>query len=331
MDFILLLVGLVLIIKCADVLIDSTAKIARKYGVPSFVIGITVVAFGTSMPEFVVGLLSAINKTNQLSLGNIVGSSYANTALIIGIAATILPLVVKSSAVKREIPMLIFVQGAFAFMVLIDGKLSRLDGALLLLGFVGFIVYIILVSKKTINTPLIDDEAMSPNDDTSAGKMEDEESKKESNPVKLWIFSALSLAGLFVGGQLAVDNSANIAARFGMSETLIGITVVAIATTLPELIASLMAIRKNEPDIVLGNCVGSNLFNTLLVLGASSAIHPIITQGNLTLDMLLMILLTVLVFVVSFCTKRVPRWFGITLMLSYFAYICVKVVTALVY
>lgn len=328
MEFVLLLIGLTLIIKSADILIDSTSKIARKYGVSTFIIGITVIAFGTSAPEFVVGLMSAISKTNQLSLGNIIGSSFANTALIIGMSATIFPLVVKDTVVKREIPMLILVQVVLAIMILADGKLTRLEGFILLLGFVGFIAYIIINSKKSMHIT-IDCEGDLDTDGDGNMVKENPEFSNKSNLVKLWIFSILSLVGLFIGGKLAVDSSTQIAINFGLSETIIGLTVVAIATTLPELITSLMAVKKKEPEIVLGNCIGSNLFNILLVLGLSSTINPITIQGDMTLDVLFMILLTVLVFITSLVVKRVPRLFGIVLMTSYVAYITFKVIIAL--
>jgi len=325
MNYLLLFVGLVLIVKSADVLIDSTSKIARKYGVSTFVIGITVVAFGTSAPELAVGLISAINKTNQLTLGNIIGSSFSNTALIVGMAAMIFPLAVKDSVVKREIPMLILVQGALAFMILADGELTRIEGLVLLLGFAGFMAYIIVNSKKSLKVAI---DAEGDMDTDGDGNMV-EEPVKESSSAKLWIFSALSLAGLFLGGKLAVDSSTQIAAALGLSETLIGLTVVAIATTLPELAASLMAVKKKEPDIVLGNCIGSNLFNILLVLGLSSVINPIAVQGSMTIDVIFMIALTVVVFLVSLFRKRVSRAYGIILMLSYVAYISFKVILVL--
>ncbi len=328
MEFVLLLIGLAIIIKSADILIDSTSKIARKYGVSTFVIGITVVAFGTSAPELVVGLMSGITGTNQLTLGNIVGSAYANTALIVGMAAIILPLAVKDTVVKREIPMLIAVQGILAFMVLTDGTLTRLDGAILLFGFAGFIAYIILNSKKSLKASIDREGDLDTDND---GNMVDTTSAdaKERSLTRLCIFSVFSLIGLFIGGKLAVDSSTQIAIRFGLSETVIGLTVVSIATTLPELITSLMAVKKKEPDIVLGNCIGSNLFNILLVLGLSSVIHPISVQGNMTLDVIMMILLTVFVFFVALFVKKVPRLFGIVLMVSYFTYISFKVVMAL--
>lgn len=325
MAFIALLVGLVIIIKSADVLIDSTSKIARKYGVSTFVIGITIVAFGTSAPELVVGLVSAINKTNQLTLGNIVGSSFSNTALIVGIAATLFPLAVKDTVVKREIPMLIFVQGALAFMILADGKLTRIEGIILLIGFAGFLFYIIKNSKKSLHVSI--DREGDMDTDGDGNMLEENTEIPESSTLKLYIFSALSLIGLFLGGRLAVDNSTKIAASLGLNETIIGLTVVSIATTLPELITSLTAVKKKEPDIVLGNCIGSNLFNILMVLGLSSVINPIPVQGNMTFDVLYMILLSVFVFVVSLFRKQIPRLYGIILMVSYVAYISFKVIT----
>lgn len=325
MEYILLILGLVMIVKSADVLIDSTSRIARKYGVSAFVVGISVIAFGTSAPELAVGLISAVNKTNELALGNIIGSSVANIALIVGMASTIYPLTVKDTVIKREIPMLIGAQALLAFMVLYDGKLARWEGALLLLGFAGFILYVILDAKKSMKISFDSEGGL----DTDGDGNNVPEPEKENSMLKLWLFSAASLAGLFIGGNLTVDNSTKIALNLGLSETLIGLTVVAIATTLPELMASIMAVRKKEPDIVLGNCVGSILFNILLVLGSSSAIHPIAAQGSLLWDMVIINVLAVALLVISLPKKKIPRLFGILLMTGYFGYIFFKVVTAL--
>ena len=328
MNFILLFAGLAVIIRSADVLIDSASEIARQYGVSAFVIGITVIAFGTSAPELAVGLMSAANKTNQLALGNIIGSSFVNTALIVGMAAAIFPLAVKDSVAKREIPMLIAVQCILGFMILGDGRLTRSEGGVLLAGFAGFIAYIIINSKKSLKVSA-EAEGGSGTDGSGNTSEDSTGTKKESSLMKLWIFSIISLAGLFAGGKLAVDSSTRIAADFRLSETVIGLTVVAVATTLPELITSLMAVKKKEPDIVLGNCVGSNLFNILLVLGLSALVNPIAVQGNMTLDVIVMILLTVIVFIIALLAKRIPRLYGIALMLSYIVYISFKVITVL--
>ena len=312
MEFILLLIGLALIIKSADVLIDSTSKIAQKYGVSTFIIGITVIAFGTSAPELAVGLISAVNKTNQLALGNIVGSAMSNTALIVGISAVIFPLIVKTDVIKREIPMLIAVQSILTFMVLYDNELTRFEGLILVVGFIGFILYIIKNAKKSM--PIPNDNQVSDN-------------TTQSSILKLILFSIISLIGLFIGGNLTVSNSTKIAASLGLSETIIGLTVVAIATTLPELVTSIMAVKKKEPDIVLGNCIGSNLFNILLVLGTSSMINPILVQENMTFDLVIAALLTVVIFLISLFTKKISRFWGILLIIIYVSYIFFKVIS----
>ena len=327
MEFVFLVVGLAMIVKSADILIESTSKIAKKYGVSTFVIGITVIAFGTSAPELIVGLVSGISKTNQLTLGNIVGSAISNTALIVGLSAIILPLSVKDTVIKREIPMLIGVQIVLAFMVLADGKLSRIESVILLFGFVAFVLYIIIGSKKTLKLSA----KIAEDIDTDRNNNKPDVNPAGANPenmVKLYVLSAVSLIGLLVGGKLTVDNSSIIAANLGLNETIIGLTVIATATTLPELITGLMAVRKNEPDIVLGNCIGSNLFNILLVLGISALINPIPVQGKMLFDVIIMIALTLLVFVVSLFIRKIPRLFGVVLVLSHLTYICFKVLTA---
>lgn len=316
-----------MIIKSADVLIDSTTKIAKRYGVSSFVIGITVVAFGTSAPELAVGIISGITRTNQLALGNIIGSSLSNTALIIGLSAAIMPLRVRDSVVRREIPMLIGVQTALIVMLFTDGVLSRLDGIILVMGFIGFLLYIVKGSKTPIQTAIgdgghkvADADGMSPG---IAG------SKGGDSLVKMWSFSILSLAGLFIGGRLTVDSSTNIAQSIGLSETFIGITVVSVATTMPELITSIVAAMKKEPDIILGNCIGSNIVNILLVLGISSVITPIAADTNLWFDAAVMISLTVIVFIVAWTRKTVRRGTGIFLLLGYVSYMVYKVLGVL--
>lgn len=328
MEVILLIIGLVLVIKSADILIDSSSKIARNYGVSSFVIGITVVAFGTSAPELVVGILSALSGTNELGLGTVVGSSYANMTLIVGLSALVFPLVVNDSAIKKEIPMLIFVQALFAAMILWDNQLSRLDGLLLLGGFVAFMVYVVLDSKKSMKIS-IDIEGDIDTDGDGNQVTEYTTTEKIRSVPMLWLLSVLSLVGLYIGGQLSVENSVQIAKNFGLSETIIGLTIVAVATSLPELVTSIVAMRKNEKDIVLGNCVGSNIFNILLVMGVSSTIHPFSIQENMTVDLLLIIVIVGVIYLLSRFTKKVSRLFGSVLVLSYFSYLLLKVFVTL--
>ncbi len=327
MQYFLLVLGLVMIVKSADVLIDSTSKIARRYGVSSFIIGITVVAFGTSAPELAVGIVSGISHSNQLTLGNIIGSSLSNIALIVGISAIIMPLQVRDSVVKRELPILIGIQILLTVMLFDDRLLSRINGIILLIGFIGFMLYIMKNSKDSIEIEI--DAEGDIDTDADGNHVPLDAFKKVEKLGKLWIYSILSLAGLFIGGRLTESSSSNIASNLGLSETLIGLTVVAIATTLPELITSIIAAKKKEPDIILGNCIGSNIFNILLVLGCSSLISPIRVDFSLWVDVAIMITLTVFIFVISWFRKSIKRKTGVFLLLAYIFYLVFKVITVL--
>lgn len=326
-----------MIVKSADVLIDSSSKIAKHFGISSFIIGITVVAFGTSAPELTVGIISGIARTNQLTLGNIIGSSLSNTALIVGISASVMPLQVKASVARRELPMLLGIQLVLIVMLFVNSQLSRIDGGLLIIGFTGFMLYVISDSKRAIKiqTDAEGSIAIDAKNNIAADAdgnqlpQETVERTTKGTLLKRVCFSLLSLAGLFIGGKLAVESSTHIAQSLGLSETLIGLTVVAIATTMPELITSIMAAIRKEPDIVLGNCIGSNIFNILLVLGTSSLISPIPMDTTLWLDITVMMMLSVFVFVISWVRKTIRRKAGIFLLLVYILYLVYKVATAL--
>jgi cation:H+ antiporter len=330
MNCFLLILGLAMIVKSADVLIDSASKIARRYGVSTFVIGITVVAFGTSAPELAVGIVSGISHTNLLTLGNIIGSSFSNIALIVGLSAVIMPLSVKDSVVRREIPMLIGIQLALAAMLFVDGQLSRIDGAILVAGFAAFMVYVIKDSKESMKIQIDAQGDIDTDTDGNSLLPELVEAEDKKTTLKLYVFSLLSLAALFIGGRMTVSSSTQIAQSLGLSETLIGLTVVALATTMPELITSIMAAVKKEPDIVLGNCIGSNIFNILLVLGTSSLISPIAVEKTLWIDMVIMTVLTLFVFMISWIRKVLRRNTGIFLLCVYIAYFAYKVLAALI-
>ncbi|PKM71790.1 MAG: sodium:proton exchanger [Firmicutes bacterium HGW-Firmicutes-16] len=327
MQLFLLILGLAMIIKSADVLIDSSSKIARRYGISSFIIGITVIAFGTSAPELAVGIISGINHTNQLSLGNIIGSSLSNIALIVGISAIIMPLYVRDNVLKREIPMLLGIQIILAVMLFVDGRLSRTEGCILLLGFLGFMIYVFRDAKNSMKIQIDTEGGIDTDGDGNQLPQEAEIKQRNESLAKLSFLSLISLLGLFIGGNLTVDSSTQIAKSLGLSETLIGLTVVALATTIPELITSIMAALKKEPDIVLGNCIGSNIFNILLVLGFSSVISPIVAESRLWIDVAAMLILTIFVLIVSLVKKKLFRGTGIFLLLSYIAYIIYKVIS----
>ena len=331
MQFLLLIVGLALIVKSADVLIDSAAKIARFYGVSSFVVGITVIAFGTSAPELAVGLISGFAKANELTLGNIIGSSLSNIALIVGLAAILSPLRVKDGIVRRELPMLFITQAVMCLFLIFDHRLTRLEGIILLLGFVGFMIYVTRNAKNSMAIQIdaegdidtdFDGNAVPPEADDLDGLPD------KSKMTKLWVLSVISLAGLFVGGRVTVSSSTSIAESFGLDETLIGLTVVALATTLPELITSIIAVRKKEPDIVLGNCIGSILFNIMLVLGASAVINPIIVETDIRFDLIAMMVVTLILLILALTKKTLGRASGILLLLCFIFFMTVKVLSA---
>ena len=328
MQLFLLILGLAMIIKSADVLIESSSKIARRYGISPFIIGITVIAFGTSAPELAVGIISGINHTNQLSLGNIIGSSLSNIALIVGVSAIIMPLYVRDNVLKREMPILLGIQIILAVMLFADGWLSRMEGCILLLGFLGFMIYVFRDAKNIMKIQIDNEGGADTDGEGNQLPQETDSKQKYESLAKLSFLSILSLLGLFIGGNLTVDSSTQIAQSLGLSETLIGLTVVALATTMPELITSIMAALKKEPDIVLGNCIGSNIFNILLVLGFSSVIFPIAVESRLWIDVAAMLILTIFVLIVALVKKKLHRGMGIFLLLSYIAYILYKVIAA---
>ncbi len=320
MAFVWLLIGLVLIIKGADVLIDSAAKLAGRFGVSTFIIGITVVAFGTSAPELVVGLVSGLAGANALTLGNAVGSSLANMAFITGVAALILPLAVRDSVVRREIPLLLGVQLVLCALLFFDGTLSHWDGAILLVGFAGFLTYVVRGTRQSLPAH-VDAQGDLDTDNDGNGLP-----PAPPQPMgKLLVLTVLSLVALGLGGKLTVDSSIEIAALFGMSETLIGLTVLSLATTMPELITAVTAARKGEPEIVLGNAIGSSLFNILFVLGASAALHPIAAEPGLAVDAAAMVATTAVVFAFSAAHRRIRRLSGVLLVVGYIAYLTWKV------
>jgi len=240
-----------------------------------------------------------------------------------------MPLQVKDSVVRREIPMLLGIQLILTVMLSIRGQLSQTDGSILIIGFIVFMLYIIKNSKSSIKIQMDAEGDIDTDADGNQLSPETVEKERQESLFKLICFAVLSLGGLFIGGKLAVDSSTNIAESLGLSETLIGLTVVAIATTMPELITSIMAAIKKEPEIILGNCIGSNIFNILLVLGVSSIISPIPTDTTLYLDIIAMIILTVFIFVVSWFRKAVKRGTGFFLLTAYILYLVYKVATAL--
>lgn len=296
---------------------EGSSSIAKKYKISNLVIGLTIVAFGTSAPELLISAIASFQKSSGIALGNIIGSNLSNTLLILGSVALVAPVVVKESTINKEIPFSLLVILAVAFLVndfLLGGHsqsmLTRGDGLTLLLFFAIFLYYTFGLTQKSRG--LLDE----------LGKNELEEIHKH----KVWIsalYIILGGAALFIGGELIVNNAISLAAVWGMSQSLIGLTIIALGTSLPELAASVMAARKGEADMAVGNVVGSNIFNFLWVLGLSSLISPIIYNSVLNIDIIILFLVTlVLIFLIYFGKKNIlTRREGIILLVLYVLYI----------
>ncbi|TYQ16522.1 UNVERIFIED_CONTAM: cation:H+ antiporter [Acetivibrio alkalicellulosi] len=305
MSFIMLILGFIFLIKGADFLVDSSSKLAKMYGISSFIIGLSVVALGTSAPEAAIGVISGIKQNNNIILGTILGSSIANIALIIGLTATIMPIEVNNSNYKKDMLLAIAAQLVLFLLVSSGNIISRFDSIILIILFVLFFLYIISKSKNSYGIePKTNDSHIKP-----------------TKKLKLFILIIIGMIGLVVGGDMVVENGTKIASMMGLSETFIGISVVAIGTSLPELVTSIVAALKKEPDIVLGNIIGSNIFNVLFVLGLSSLVYPINASPAIRLDLIIMIFVSVLLFLFSASQKRISRREGISFFILYISYI----------
>lgn len=317
-NILLLLVGLGLILFGANYLVEGSSSIARRFGISEFVVGLTIVGIGTSTPEMVVSFISSFEGSCDIAMGNIVGSNIANVFLILGLTAIIAPIALTKNNVRKDIPFAIFVSVLLFLMSydsLLWGKesnvLSRVDGVILLILFVLFMIY----SFKT--PPPAEELAQS---DSNENNIEGKEKPKVAiAAVKI----LAGLATLIFGGKLFVNSGKEIASAAGMSEAYIGITIMALGTSLPELAASVVAAIKKKGQMALGNIIGSNVSNILLILGGSSLIHPL-TLGNITiLDFAVMIATTVLLLPCAFTFKKnyIDRWEGLIFFIIYVAYI----------
>ncbi len=315
MTYALFVLGFALLIKGADLLVEGSSSLGRRLGISNLVIGLTVVAFGTSAPELFVNLFAAVNGTTDIAIGNIVGSNIVNILFILGVCAVIRPLAVKSGTVWKEIPMSLLAAALVLLMAndrIMDGAgadaLTRIDGFVLEAFFVIFLYYTFGIAK-------------------AEGGAEDMAQRSRSLPASIGMV-LLGLAGLVVGGQWIVNGATAIALAFGLSEALIGLTIVAIGTSLPELATSTVAAYKGNADIAIGNVVGSNIFNIFFILGLSAIIRPLPFAGGLNFDLWVCVGASALLFVWMFLGKRhlLERWQGFAFMASYVLYVAVIVV-----
>lgn len=315
--YILFIIGFFLLIKGADLLVDGSASIAKKLKISSIVIGLTIVAFGTSAPEFIVNIFASAQGNSEIAIGNILGSNIANILLILGISAIIYPITAKKNTVLKEIPLsflAIVILGLMANDMIIDGGtfsgITRIDGLILLSFFIIFFYYTFGITKST--------------DDI----VEKDEIKIFSYS-KAVLFIILGLAGLVIGGKWIVDGAVKIAEFFNISQSLIGLTIVAIGTSLPELATSAIAAYKKQSDIAIGNVVGSNIFNIFWVLGASAIIRPLPFNTSSNIDIAMTIFASIVLFLVMFIGKKkvIERWQGVFMVTTYVGYVVFLVLT----
>ncbi len=312
----LVIFGLLALWKGADWLVDGASTIAKNLGVPAIVIGLTIVAFGTSLPELLVSLLSAIKGNSAIAFGNVLGSNIANVFLIFGLSLLIANLPMKKNTLKIEVPLAL----AAAMMMLIfspDGVLSTMDGIALMLGFIIFLVYTVFSIYKGKKEKAEGEKTI----EKLNLKNKNFETKTLFRSIFLIVMGLLALA---IGGNWTVDGASEIARMLGLSQALIGLTIVAIGTSLPELITVIVGTLKGETDLVVGNIVGSNIFNTWWILGLSTLIKNIKIEGNFTIDLWLNVATFVLVLVFAFWGKpkyALKKWQGLIFLAIYIAYL----------
>ncbi|WP_449016092.1 calcium/sodium antiporter [Prevotella sp.] len=309
LNVLFILVGIVLVLWGADRLTDGAVAVAEKLKMPQIVIGLTIVAMGTSMPEFCVSLVSALKGTTDLAVGNIVGSNIFNTLLIVGVSAWVAPMTILKSTVRKDIPFALF-SSVILLVMCLDGNISRLDAGILFVLFLVF-MYVTLKGAKTKD------------DDTTAKTDSIEDNKK---PMATWlsiVWIIVGLACLIGGSNLFVEGATKVAEHIGVSEAVIGLTIVAGGTSLPELATSVVSARKGNSGIAIGNVLGSNVFNILAILGVTGVITPMHLQGITMLDLSMMVVSTLLVWLFSFTKYKIARWEGIVLTIVFIGYMVV--------
>ncbi|MBQ7986210.1 MAG: calcium/sodium antiporter [Clostridia bacterium] len=302
LQVLLLLVGFALLVKGADWFVDGASGIATKLKIPQLVIGLTIVAMGTSAPEAAVSITAALKGSAEITIGNIVGSNILNILIILGLSALVTPLAVAKSTIKIDIPVVIAITAILLWMGY-DGTVTLLEGILLLLIFVTYIGYLMYVAFKE--------------------RKENDEEVKELSMLKACLWTVVGLIFIVFGSDVTVDAATSLAKIFGLSERFIGLTIVALGTSLPELFTSVMAARKGNADIAIGNIVGSNIFNILLVVGLSASIIPVPFAQGFMFDTLVAILAAVMLLLCVLKDRKLKSWAGVLMLLSYAGYFAI--------
>ena len=351
-NIVLLVLGVIIVLKGADWLTDGAVNIATRFGVSQMVIGLTIVAMGTSMPEFCVSMVSALKGTPDLAVGNVVGSNTLNTLLIVGCSALVAPIMVKRSSVKRDIPFAV-VASLLMLLFCLDGAIGRVDAAVLFAGFCLF-MFVTLKYAKTTEGPAAavatsgaamataaaastsvsetpTSQTSAPEASTSQPSSSEASSSETSAPkasqasgpsmLKAVVMLVVGLLCLIAGSNMFVDNASFVASSLGVSDAVIGLTIVAGGTSLPELATSMVSAKKGNSDIAIGNVIGSNVFNILMIIGITGLVKPMHIAGITTLDLIMMLASMLLMWFFCRTTYKVKRWEGAVLTIIYLAYL----------
>ncbi|MDB1954069.1 calcium/sodium antiporter [Clostridium tertium] len=310
MSYLILIIGFILLIKGADIFVDGAAKIAKKFGIPSIIVGLTIVSLGTSAPELSVSLIASFEGNNGITIGNVLGSNIFNTLMVLGVTAIIMPIVIKKNSVIKDYIINIVV--SIVLLVLTFGRvllnkeaaLTRISGIILLILCIIYTLYLIKSAKSR--------------------KEEDSEEEEDIKILSCIIKIILGIIGIIAGGNLVVSSASDIAYSFGLSDKLVGLTIVAVGTSLPELVTTMIASIKGENDIAIGNVLGSNIFNILLILGVSSSINAIPISSSLLIDILFLIVISIILGIFMFKGKKdklkLDKLEGLILVLLYIIY-----------
>lgn len=302
MDYILLVIGFLLLIKGADFFVDGSASVAKKLRVPSMIIGMTIVAMGTSAPECAVSIAASVKGSNTMAISNVIGSNIFNLMIVCGACALFAPLAVKVSTLKQEFPLSILAAVLLLGMGYMGMSINRVEGIILMVIFVLFLVWMVWEAKKARNN-------------TEAEEIE------TLSGWKCLVYIVGGLIAIVIGGDVVVDSASAIAAAFGLSQTLIGLTIVACGTSLPELVTSLVAAKKGETDMALGNVIGSNIFNILLVLGVAATVSPMVVLKDNLIDDIILIAVSLLIWIFAWRKKELNRIHGVIMIIIYAAYV----------
>lgn len=298
MSYLLLVIGMLLLMKGADWFVDGSASVAKRLKVPSVIIGLTIVALGTSLPEASVSITASISGNNELAISNVVGSNIFNTLVVVGCSAMISPFIMDKSIVNRDLKINVIASMILAVFVL-DGKLQRFEGFIFMVMLVLYIVNLVKMAMQN--------------------RIEEQEEKNLSIPMCI-LFIVIGVVSIKFGGDFVVNSASNIARQVGLSDTFIGLTIVSIGTSLPELVTSIVAAKKNESGLSLGNAVGSNIMNIMFILGTSSFISPIATNGQNVIDAFILVVIALFIVGLSRISHNMTRKKGFAMVMLYAAY-----------